>query len=124
MGMCSQLLSCFSRKPIFGIRAMVTPSCYRFLGFMSGATHVHERHEPYTAFAFSIMTMGIGVPRHQDLQLAWHAHAREDSFIRTHAVCHRIKLFFVSAHQRAHSLPSPFSTFLCTTRILCRATFT
>jgi cytochrome c oxidase subunit I len=64
MGLCSQLLSVFSRKPIFGYKAMVYAMlAIGFLGFMVWGHHMFmSGMSPYTAFAFSIMTMGIGVP--------------------------------------------------------------
>ncbi len=64
MGMCSQLLSVFSRKPIFGYKAMVYALLtIGFLGFMVWGHHMFmSGMSPYTAFAFSIMTMAIGVP--------------------------------------------------------------
>src|SRR5215472_14668411 len=64
MGLCSQLLSVFSRKPIFGYKAMVYAIlAIGFLGFMVWGHHMFmSGMSPYTAFAFSIMTMGIGVP--------------------------------------------------------------
>jgi len=64
MGLCSQLLSVFSRKPIFGYKAMVYAMLsIGFLGFMVWGHHMFmSGMSPYTAFAFSIMTMAIGVP--------------------------------------------------------------
>ena len=64
MGLCSQLLSVFSRKPIFGYKAMVYAMlAIGFLGFMVWGHHMFmSGMSPYTAFAFSIMTMCIGVP--------------------------------------------------------------
>ena len=64
MGLCSQLLSVFSRKPIFGYKAMVYAiMSIGFLGFMVWGHHMFmSGMSPYSAFAFSIMTMGIGVP--------------------------------------------------------------
>ena len=64
MGLCSQLLSVFSRKPIFGYKAMVYAMLsIGFLGFMVWGHHMFmSGMSPYTAFAFSIMTIGIGVP--------------------------------------------------------------
>ena len=64
MGLASQLLSVFSRKPIFGYKAMVYAILgIGFLGFMVWGHHMFmSGMSPYTAFAFSIMTMGIGVP--------------------------------------------------------------
>jgi len=64
MGLCSQLLSVFSRKPIFGYKAMVYAMLsIGFLGFMVWGHHMFmSGMSPYTAFAFSVMTMAIGVP--------------------------------------------------------------
>src|SRR5216110_3186746 len=64
MGVASQLISTFSRKPIFGYKAMVYAIMgIGFLGFMVWGHHMFmSGMSPYTAFAFSIMTMGIGVP--------------------------------------------------------------
>ncbi len=64
MGVASQLLSTFSRKPIYGYRAMVHAMlAIGFLGFMVWGHHMFmSGMSPYTAFAFSVMTMAIGVP--------------------------------------------------------------
>ncbi len=64
MGVASQLLSTFSRKPIYGYKAMVYAMLsIGFLGFMVWGHHMFmSGMSPYTAFAFSIMTMAIGVP--------------------------------------------------------------
>ena len=64
MGVASQLLSTFSRKPIFGYRAMVYAMlAIGFLGFMVWGHHMFmSGMSPYSAFAFSLLTMGIGVP--------------------------------------------------------------
>ena len=64
MGVASQLLSTFSRKPIFGYKAMVYAIMgIGFLGFMVWGHHMFmSGMSPYSAFAFSIMTMAIGVP--------------------------------------------------------------
>ena len=64
MGLCSQLLSVFSRKPIFGYKAMVYAMLsIGFLGFMVWGHHMFmSGMSPYTAFAFSVLTMAIGVP--------------------------------------------------------------
>ena len=64
MGLCSQLISVFSRKPIFGYRAMVYAILsIGFLGFMVWGHHMFmSGMSPYSAFAFSVMTMAIGVP--------------------------------------------------------------
>src|SRR3989454_8928642 len=64
MGVASQVLSTFARKPIFGYKAMVYAiMAIGLLGFMVWGHHMFmSGMSPYTAFAFSIMTMGIGVP--------------------------------------------------------------
>jgi len=64
MGVASQLLSTFARKPIFGYKAMVYAiMAIGFLGFMVWGHHMFmSGMSPYSAFAFSIMTMAIGVP--------------------------------------------------------------
>jgi cytochrome c oxidase subunit 1 len=64
MGVTSQLLSTFSRKPIFGYRAMVYAiMAIGLLGFMVWGHHMFmSGMSPYSAFAFSLMTMSIGVP--------------------------------------------------------------
>ena len=64
MGLCSQLLSVFSRKPIFGYKAMVYAMLsIGLLGFMVWGHHMFmSGMSPYTAFAFSVLTMAIGVP--------------------------------------------------------------
>src|ERR1700693_1058614 len=64
MGVASQILSTFSRKPIFGYKAMVYAIMgIGFLGFMVWGHHMFmSGMSPYSAFAFSLMTMAIGVP--------------------------------------------------------------
>ncbi len=64
MGVTSQIISTFSRKPIFGYRAMVYAMLsIGFLGFMVWGHHMFmSGMSPYSAFAFSILTMCIGVP--------------------------------------------------------------
>jgi cytochrome c oxidase subunit 1 len=64
MGVASQLLSTFSRKPIFGYKAMVYAiMSIGILGFVVWGHHMFmSGMSPYTAFSFSIMTMAIGVP--------------------------------------------------------------
>jgi len=64
MGVASQILSTFSRKPIFGYKAMVYAMlAIGFLGFMVWGHHMFmSGMSPYSAFAFSILTMAIGVP--------------------------------------------------------------
>jgi len=64
MGVASQLLSTFARKPIFGYKAMVYAiMAIGGLGFVVWGHHMFmSGMSPYTAFAFSVMTMAIGVP--------------------------------------------------------------
>ena len=64
MGVTSQLLSVFSRKPVFGYKAMVYAILsIGFLGFLVWGHHMFmSGMNPYSAMAFSIMTMCIGVP--------------------------------------------------------------
>src|SRR5258705_1635 len=64
MGVASQVLSTFARKPIFGYRAMVYAMlAIGFLGFMVWGHHMFmSGMSPYSAFAFSLLTMAIGVP--------------------------------------------------------------
>ena len=64
MGVASQVLSTFSRKPIFGYKAMVYAMLsIGFFGFMVWGHHMFmSGMSPYSAFAFSILTMAIGVP--------------------------------------------------------------
>jgi cytochrome c oxidase subunit 1 len=64
MGVTSQILSTFSRKPIFGYKAMVYAMLsIGFFGFMVWGHHMFmSGMSPYSAFAFSILTMCIGVP--------------------------------------------------------------
>jgi cytochrome c oxidase subunit 1 len=64
MGVASQLLSTFSRKPIFGYKAMVYAIlAIGGLGFVVWGHHMFmSGMSPYSAFVFSVMTMAIGVP--------------------------------------------------------------
>jgi cytochrome c oxidase subunit 1 len=64
MGLASNLLSVFARKPIFGYKAMVYAICgIGFLGFVVWGHHMFmSGMNPYTAIAFSVLTMSIGVP--------------------------------------------------------------
>src|SRR5579864_210782 len=64
MGVASQLLSTFARKPIFGYRAMVFAILgIGFLGFLVWGHHMFmSGMSPYSALAFSVLTMTIGVP--------------------------------------------------------------
>ena len=64
MGVTSQVLSTFSRKPIFGYRAMVYAMlAIGFLGFAVWGHHMFvSGMSPYSGFAFSVLTMAIAVP--------------------------------------------------------------
>jgi cytochrome c oxidase subunit 1 len=64
MGVASQLLSTFSRKPIFGYKAMVYAIlAIGILGFFVWGHHMFmSGMSPYSAFAFSLLTIAIGVP--------------------------------------------------------------
>src|SRR6266705_4384068 len=64
MGVTSQVLSVFARKPIFGYRAMVYAILsIGFLGFVVLGHHMFMScMSPYSAMAFSVLTMTIGVP--------------------------------------------------------------
>ncbi len=64
MGVVSHVLSTFSRKPIFGYRAMaLAMGAIAFLGLMVWGHHMFmSGMSPYSAFAFSLLTMSIGVP--------------------------------------------------------------
>ena len=64
MGVTSHIISTFSRKPVFGYRAMVyAMSAIGILGFTVWGHHMFvSGMSPYSAFAFSILTMAIGVP--------------------------------------------------------------
>jgi len=64
MGVASHVLSTFCRKPIFGYRAMVYAiTAIGLLGFMVWGHHMFvSGMNPYSGFAFSVMTMAIGVP--------------------------------------------------------------
>ena len=64
MGLTSHLLSTFARKPVFGYRAMVyAMMAIGALGFMVWGHHMFvSGMNPFAAFAFSVLTMVIGVP--------------------------------------------------------------
>jgi cytochrome c oxidase subunit I len=64
MGVASQLLSTFARKPIFGYRAMVYAIfAIGMLGFFVWGHHMFiSGLSPYSAIAFSLLTLSIGVP--------------------------------------------------------------
>ena len=64
MGVASQLLSTFSRKPVYGYKAMVYAILsIGFLGFLVWGHHMFMSGlNPYSAMAFATLTMCIGVP--------------------------------------------------------------
>jgi cytochrome c oxidase subunit 1 len=64
MGVTSHILSTFARKPIFGYRAMVyAMAAIGVLGFGVWGHHMFvSGMSPTSGFAFSLLTMAIGVP--------------------------------------------------------------
>ena len=64
MGITSQVLANFSRKPIFGYRAMVMAlGLIGLLGFAVWGHHMFvSGMNPYSGFSFSVLTMSIAVP--------------------------------------------------------------
>jgi cytochrome c oxidase subunit I len=64
MGIVSHLIANFSRKPVFGYRAMVWASIsIAFLGLLVWGHHMFiSGLSPYSAIAFSLLTMVIGAP--------------------------------------------------------------
>jgi len=64
MGIISHVLSTFSRKPVFGYKAMVLSlSVIGFMSFMVWGHHMFvSGMSPYSGLAFSILTLVIGVP--------------------------------------------------------------
>ncbi|HEV2387080.1 MAG TPA: cbb3-type cytochrome c oxidase subunit I [Candidatus Acidoferrales bacterium] len=64
MGITSHVLSTFSRKPIFGYKAMAYSLCaIAFLSFTVWGHHMFiSGMSPYSALAFSFLTLIIGVP--------------------------------------------------------------
>jgi cytochrome c oxidase subunit I len=64
MGVVSHILANFSRKPVFGYRAMALAICaIGFLGFTLWGHHMFvSGMSPYSSLAFSFLTLSIGVP--------------------------------------------------------------
>jgi cytochrome c oxidase subunit I len=64
MGLISEVISTFSRKPIFGYRLMVIAIFgIGFLGLFLWGHHMFTSGmSPYSSIAFSVLTMTIGVP--------------------------------------------------------------
>jgi hypothetical protein len=103
MGVASQLLSTFSRKPIFGYKAMVYAiMAIGILGFVVWGHHMFmSGMSPYSAFAFSIMTMAIGVP---SAIKTFNTSQRENPVLHTDAVCHRF-CFAVCVRRAERAIP-------------------
>ncbi len=64
MGIVSTVLSVFSRKPIFGYKAMVFAMfAIALLGFLVWGHHMFiSGMSPYSAMTFSVLTLAVGVP--------------------------------------------------------------
>jgi len=64
MGVVSHILANFSRKPVFGYRAMAFAICaIGFLGFLVWGHHMFvSGMNPYSSLTFSLLTVSIGVP--------------------------------------------------------------
>jgi cytochrome c oxidase subunit I len=64
MGVASHILANFSRKPVFGYRAMALSLCaIGFLGFLVWGHHMFvSGMNPYSDMTFSLLTLSIGVP--------------------------------------------------------------
>src|SRR5215216_5499912 len=64
MGATSHILATFARKPVFGYRAMVFAIfAIGLLGFFVWGHHMFiSGMSPYSAIAFSVITLSIGVP--------------------------------------------------------------
>ena len=64
MGVVSHVLANFSRKPVFGYKAMALAICaIGFLGFLVWGHHMFvSGMSPYSSLTFSVLTMSIGVP--------------------------------------------------------------
>jgi cytochrome c oxidase subunit 1 len=64
MGVTSQLLATFARKPVFAYKVMVTAlAAIGLLGFGVWGHHMFvSGMSPYAGFTFSVMTMTIGIP--------------------------------------------------------------
>ncbi len=64
MGLISEVIGTFSRRPIFGYRSMVVATFgIGFLGLLVWGHHMFTSGmSPYSSIAFSVLTMTIGVP--------------------------------------------------------------
>ena len=103
MGATSHILSTFARKPVFGYRAMVFAIfAIGLLGFFVWGHHMFiSGMSPYSAMAFSILTLSIGVPSAVKtfnwLGTLW---GGADSLHDADAVCHRLR--FAVCGRRNH----------------------
>ncbi|HLJ16325.1 MAG TPA: cbb3-type cytochrome c oxidase subunit I [Bryobacteraceae bacterium] len=64
MGLISEIIATFSRKPVFGYRMMIFATfAIGFLGLLVWGHHMFvSGMSPYSSIAFSVLTMTIGVP--------------------------------------------------------------
>jgi cytochrome c oxidase subunit 1 len=64
MGLVSEIISTFARKPIFGYKIMVVATfSIGFLGLLVWGHHMFTSGmSPYSSIAFSVLSMTIGVP--------------------------------------------------------------
>jgi cytochrome c oxidase subunit 1 len=64
MGLISEVISTFARKPIFGRTAMIVATfAIAFLGLLVWGHHMFTSGmSPYSSIAFSVLSMTIGVP--------------------------------------------------------------
>jgi cytochrome c oxidase subunit 1 len=64
MGLVSEVISTFSRKPVFGRRAMIVATfAIGFLGMLVWGHHMFTSGmSPYSSIAFSVLSMTIAVP--------------------------------------------------------------
>ena len=100
MGMISEILPVFSRKPLFGYRAFVFATvAIGALGFSVWAHHMFTTGAVYLPF-FSLMTVPHrGPDRREDVQLDLHAVARQAAPLDAAAV--RARLPVDVPHRRA-----------------------
>ena len=117
MGVVSEILPVFSRKPLFGYRAFVFATiAIGLLSFSVWAHHMFTTGSVFLPF-FSFMTALIADPdRHQDVQLARHAVARQADADDADAVRARLPSHVPDRrHQRRHARPRRRSTSTCRT---------
>ena len=102
MGIVSDILLDFSRKPIFGYGPWSTPDRrIAGLGFIVWGHHMFQSGmNPMLGTTFMVSTMIIAAALgHQDLQLAGNSLGRIDPLHRADASCHRLHLHV--RHRRA-----------------------